>query len=173
MTFTGGEPTLQFEELKTALILLKKAGISAAIESNATHPRLAELFPLLDALILDFKHWDDGAHFAATGQHNRAVKENLCAAFSLHPNLLVRTVLIKGFNDTQNDAEAFAAFYRKNGGERAKFEFLPLSRVRKGKVEKMRARIRRDRRVRVRTDRADLRRNLSAKSFERRKDVKE
>ena len=121
VTFTGGEPTLQFEELKTALILLKKAGISAAIESNATHPRLAELFPLLDALILDFKHWDDGAHFAATGQHNRAVKENLCAAFSLHPNLLVRTVLIKGFNDTQNDAEAFAAFYRKNGGERAKY----------------------------------------------------
>lgn len=105
VTFTGGEPTLQFEELKTALILLKKAGISTAIESNATHPRLAELFPLLDALILDFKHWDDGAHFAATGQHNRAVKENLCAAFSLHPNLLVRTVLIKGFNDTQNDAE--------------------------------------------------------------------
>lgn len=173
VTFTGGEPTLQFEELKTALILLKKAGISAAIESNATHPRLAELFPLLDALILDFKHWDDGAHFAATGQHNRAVKENLCAAFSLHPNLLVRTVLIKGFNDTQNDAEAFAAFYRKNGGRTGEIRVFALSRVRKGKVEKMRARIRRDRRVRVRTDRADLRRNLSAKSFERRKDVKE
>lgn len=26
VTFTGGEPTLQFEELKTALILLKKRG---------------------------------------------------------------------------------------------------------------------------------------------------
>ena len=136
VTFTGGEPTLQFEELKTALILLKKAGISTAIESNATHPRLAELFPLLDALILDFKHWDDGAHFAATGQHNRAVKENLCAAFSLHPNLLVRTVLIKGFNDTQNDAEACAAVYRKNGGERAKFEFLPYHEYGKAKWKK-------------------------------------
>ena len=57
VTFSGGEATMQFEALKELLKRLKEAGIHTAIETNGTHARLEELFPYVDQLIMDCKHW--------------------------------------------------------------------------------------------------------------------
>ena len=54
VTFTGGEPTLQFEPLAESLRLLHDAGINTALESNASHRDLPLLFDtaIADALVL-------------------------------------------------------------------------------------------------------------------------
>ena len=135
VTFSGGEPTLQFEALREALTLLKERGISTAMESNATHPRLPELFPLIDELILDFKHYDEQRHLEFTGISNRTVRENLACALRSHPDLLIRTILVHGFNDTEADARNFLAFYRGLPTDRARFEFLPYHEIGKVKWE--------------------------------------
>ena len=111
VTFTGGEPTLQFDALQESLRLLKENGINTAMETNATHPRLPELFPLVDNLIMDFKHIDDEVHRNVTGLSNAAVKANLRKAFARHGRVLIRTVLVHGFNDTEEYARAFAKSY--------------------------------------------------------------
>lgn len=125
ITFTGGEPTLQFNPLKEALMALKTEGFHTAMESNATHPRLAEFFPYIDQLIMDFKHWNDKIHNDITGISNETVKKNIELAFLNHKNVLIRTVLVHGVNDTQKDAEKFVAFYKNFDTRNAKFEFLP------------------------------------------------
>ena len=135
ITFTGGEPTLQFDALQQALISLKSEGFHTAIECNATHPRLPELFPYIDQLIMDFKHWDNEIHRKLTGIGNKTVKENIAAAFSAHNNVLIRTVLVHGINDTQHDAEKFAEFYRQHDTGHACFEFLPYHEYGKKKWE--------------------------------------
>ena len=124
VTFTGGEPTLQYEALREALLALKEAGFNTAVECNATHPRLSELFPMIDQLIMDFKHWNDEKHRQITGTGNNIVKSNLAQAFKLHGNVLVRTVLVHGINDTKEDAESFCDFYTRHDTSRASFEFL-------------------------------------------------
>jgi glycyl-radical enzyme activating protein len=124
VTLSGGEVTLQFKAARTLLQRLREAGIHTAIETNGTHPRLDELFPLVDYLIIDFKHHDDRQLRAATGVGNLRVKRNLAKAIALHPQLLVRIPLIAGVNDSPADAEAFAAFFRPFDTRRARFEFL-------------------------------------------------
>ena len=133
VTVTGGEPTLQFEPLKMLLTELKKQGIHTAIETNGTHPRLDALFPLLDLLIIDFKHYDDHKHRYYTGVSNKTVKENLANAFANHPHLWVRTPLIDGVNAAAEDIDGFIQFYRGFDTANAAFELLPYHEY--GKVK--------------------------------------
>ena len=97
VTLTGGEVTEQFEGVKALLIALKKQGIHTCIETNGTHPRLPELTPWVDHLIMDIKHPDDDAHKAVIGISNRHILANLQALSSRQ--LAVRIPLIGGFND--------------------------------------------------------------------------
>lgn len=84
VTFTGGEPTLQFEALARLLEALKARGVHTALETNGTHPQLPALFPLIDFLILDVKHYDAARHARVIGGGQPQIRRNLtggpCAA---------------------------------------------------------------------------------------------
>lgn len=124
VTLSGGEVTVQFAAAKRLLQRLKEEGIHTAIETNGAHRRLGELFPLVDCLIIDFKHHDDARLRAATGVGIEVIKRNLRKALAEHPDVLIRIPLIGGFNDASADAEQFAAFFRPLDTARARFEFL-------------------------------------------------
>ncbi|WP_242876030.1 glycyl-radical enzyme activating protein [Cellulosilyticum sp. I15G10I2] len=133
VTFSGGEATLQFEALKLILKSLKASGIHTAIETNATHPNLESLFPFIDQLIMDFKHYNEAKHRQVTGLSNHMIKENIKKALSLHPSVLIRIPLIKDFNDAKKDAENFASFFKQYQTQRVSFECLPYHEY--GKVK--------------------------------------
>lgn len=124
VTLSGGEVTVQFAAAKRLLQRLKDEGIHTAIETNGAHRRLGELFPLVDCLIVDFKHHDDARLRAATGISVEPIQRNLRKALAEHPDALIRIPLISGFNDAPADAECFAAFFRALDTSRARFEFL-------------------------------------------------
>lgn len=136
VTFTGGECTGQFDSLKEALTRLKEEGISTAIETNGTSPRLPELFGLLDILIIDCKHHDPEKHRQFTGLSNETVLKNLAAAFAAHPNVLVRIPLIGGVNAAPEDARQFAALFGECDTRDARFELLLYHEYGKDKWEK-------------------------------------
>jgi len=125
VTFTGGEPTLQFNGLKTLLEEIKLLNIHTAVETNGSHPKLAELFPFIDLLIMDFKHYDNEMCARLTGVGNLVIKENIARALAVHKNVVIRIPVIKGFNDTETDIRSFAAFFRQHPTGNAAFEFLP------------------------------------------------
>ena len=108
VTLTGGEISMQFDAVKELLILLGERGIHRAIETNGSHPRLAELIPLVDQWIMDIKHYDDEIHRKWTGISNRQVLENLALVAAQHGDVLLRIPLIPGFNSAPEDAEGFA-----------------------------------------------------------------
>lgn len=109
VTFTGGECTGRFDALKTALTFLHQQQINTAIETNGTHPRLPELFPLVDTLIMDCKHYDDNIHRQTVGIGNRQIMDNLRLAMTAHPHLIIRIPLIGGFNAGEREMTGFAA----------------------------------------------------------------
>lgn len=124
VTFTGGEATCQFSALKEVLVKLKTMGISTALETNGTSARLPELFPFLDELIMDFKHYDSGKHKEIMGLGNDVIQKNLERAFAEHPNLLVRIPLIGNVNSTEKDIEQFLSFFNRYDVSNARFELL-------------------------------------------------
>ena len=103
VTFTGGEATLRFDSLKETLRSLKAAGIHTALESNANHPRLPELFSLVDHLMLDIKYPDGAEQMRICGVANDVALRNIRLAAGRQ--LALRIPLINGYN-TSNDCIA-------------------------------------------------------------------
>ncbi len=124
VTLSGGEVTVQFAAARQLLQRLKEEGIHTTIETNGAHRRLSELFPLVDCLIIDFKHHYDARLRAATGVSIELIKRSVRKALAEHPDVLIRIPLIGGFNDASADAEQFAAFFRPLDTARVRFEFL-------------------------------------------------
>ena len=124
VTFSGGEPTLQFEPLHYLMKKLKEEKINITIETNGSSKRLAELFPLIDHLIIDFKIPIAERHREFTGISDRQTRINIKLASETHGDILIRTPLIHGYNDSQEDLEAFLEFYNTCNKKNMKFEFM-------------------------------------------------
>jgi len=105
---------------------LQAEGFHTALETNGTHPRLPELFPLVDALILDVKHHDDAVLRRVTGVGDAVLRRNLARACAGHGDLRVRIPVVHGFNDAPGDAERFADAFAALPTDRATFECLPF-----------------------------------------------
>lgn len=131
VTFTGGEATLQFDELKKVLQTLKCEDIHTCIETNGTNPRLLEILPFVDYPIMDFKHYDSDVLKKYTGIGNEIIKKNFENICKMGKNLLVRIPLINGIN-TDNPM-GFAEYFRKYSTENCEFEFLPYHEYGKDK----------------------------------------
>lgn len=121
VTFTGGECTLQADELTELLKLLNANGISTCIETNGSSPRLCEIAQYVDYLIVDMKHYDEAEHKRWTGAPLEAVKQNMEALLSSGRQLHVRIPVINGVNV---NPEAFSDYFAKQKTDNAVFEFL-------------------------------------------------
>lgn len=131
VTFTGGESTLQFDELKAVLIGLKKENIHTCIETNGTSVRLSEILPFIDYPIMDFKHYDSTILKKYTGIGNEIIKSNFESICQSGKNLLIRIPLINGIN-TDNPT-GFAEYFSKSDTKNCLFEFLPYHEYGKDK----------------------------------------
>ena len=136
VTFTGGECTLQKDALLYILIKCKDNGINTCIETNGTCPYSKELFDNIDFLICDFKHYDADKLSLLVGNTNH-YQDNIKNYLLSGKKLLIRIVLINGFNSEQNDATNFALFFKDLPTENATFEFLPYHEYGKSKWIKL------------------------------------
>lgn len=113
ITLTGGEATMQFDAAGDLLKAAHSCNIRTCIETNGTHPRLPELFPYIDHLIVDVKHYDPKKHEEITGVSCETTFRNIEAAIKAGKTLALRIPLIGGFNASAEDARHFADLFRK------------------------------------------------------------
>lgn len=130
VTFTGGEATLQADELLTLLKRLKAKGIHTCIETNGSNEKLILLSEFIDYLIIDLKHFDDEKHRFWTGCSNKATKKNIEYFLSIGKEIHIRIPLINGVN---LDPEGFAQYFADFDTSKADFEFLPYHEFGKDK----------------------------------------
>ena len=135
VTFSGGEPTMQFDALLYILKRLKEENIHTAIETNATHTRLHELLPYLNLLIADLKHCDSRIHKEHTGMPNEAIIENLKFISQKNLELWIRTPLINGFNTETHFIERFINIFKQFNLHNVCFEILRYHEFGKKKWE--------------------------------------
>lgn len=131
VTFTGGEATLQFDELFEALKQLKSNGIHTAVETNGTCEKLSELLFYVDYLIMDFKHYDSEVLKKFTGVGNEAVKKNFEKNCLIGRQQHIRIPLINGVN--ADNPKDFAEYFSRFNTDNTCFEFLPYHEYGKDK----------------------------------------
>ena len=67
VTFSGGEPLMQFDFVKQCLHLLRDGGVHICLDTSGWGGHAAELAPLVDLFLWDIKHTDAEKHRALTG----------------------------------------------------------------------------------------------------------
>ena len=133
VTFGGGEPTLQAEELIECVRRLTCRQIHTAIESNATPPGFPAVAKLVSLVIADLKAGSDECFRNCTGGKLSGVLEHLAFAAEHAASILVRVPLITGLNDADSEldliAEHLAGLHRSRRtarGEPLAVEILKL-----------------------------------------------
>ncbi|MBQ6361334.1 MAG: radical SAM protein [Lachnospiraceae bacterium] len=111
LTLTGGEFSLQLPAASALLASVHGSGIDTCVETNGTAPALQTVFPSLDHLIIDVKHYDENRLSAVCGAGLKNTLSNLACALDLKMDVLIRIPLIGGFNASPEDAARFAELF--------------------------------------------------------------
>ena len=113
ITLSGGESLLQPEFARDLFHAAKDRGYSTALESMAgvSYDRIEMVLPYLDQYLMDIKHTDPEKHRKFTGKENSLMLENAKkVASSGQTELIIRTPVIPGFNDTPEEIRGIASF---------------------------------------------------------------
>ncbi len=131
VTFSGGEPLLYPHILKKLIKLCKESGIKTAIETSLFIFN-KDVLEQLDFIMADFKIFDNEKHKKYTGVPNENIKENYLLLDSLNVPFLVRTPIICGINDSNEEITLIRNFIKdfKNIKD---YELLPYHPLGEGK----------------------------------------
>jgi pyruvate formate lyase activating enzyme len=117
VTFSGGEPFMQPEFLKAILMKCKENNIHTAVETcgQVSEKVIVEILPYVDHFFYDIKIMDAQKHKEYTGVTNEIILANLATIVSHKKEVLVRTPLIPGVNDDEENIRKMGQFLESIG----------------------------------------------------------
>lgn len=112
VTLSGGESLWQPDFAVALLTACKENGISTAIETTgfAESAVIERYLPQLDLVLMDIKHMDSRKHEEFTTRPNEKILQNARLIAEKAKQLIIRVPVIPGFNDTEAEIDAIAAF---------------------------------------------------------------
>lgn len=114
LTIGGGEPLMQPEFTINLLKEAKRRRINTSLETcgYAEWDTVERVCSHVDTVFFDIKCIDSAKHKEFTGVENRKILENFTKLCNHFPNIsiIVRTTIIPGFNDSEEDIVAIADF---------------------------------------------------------------
>lgn len=134
VTFSGGEPTMQFAFLKELLQLAKAKGLHTCIETNGclAPARMKELLPLLDLVLLDYKMTDEDMHKRYVGIDRSVVLATFAFMGEEKQPVVLRAPIIPGLNDNEEHFAAIRALKAKYPNI-LRAQVMPYHTIGKGK----------------------------------------
>ena len=114
MTFSGGEPTVQAEELIPLFRRLREEGINICLDSNGGiwNSHVEELMGLTDLVLLDVKQINPSKHEALTGRSNARTLETARWLEDNGRPFWLRYVLVPGISDAEEDIRALGEHFK-------------------------------------------------------------
>ena len=133
VTFTGGEPTLQWKPLSALLKHLRHENINTAVETNGTHPDLVEWVQYIDTWMIDLKHYDPTRHQRITGFSNENTIQNIRKITGMNVMVHIRIPLIGTINNSPEDLKGFTDLLSTIDNDFFTVEILPYHEYGKAK----------------------------------------
>lgn len=114
VTISGGEPTMQPDFVEALLTLCRQAGIATALDTcgYADWSVYERLLPHLDLVLFDLKVADRQRHREATGVYPDRIVANAAAIADRGVSMWVRTPIVPGYTDDEENIAALAAIIR-------------------------------------------------------------
>jgi len=115
ITFSGGEPTYQPAFLLALLQQAKANGLHTCLDTSGHVGTdvLTTMLPYADLILFDFKTTCPVLHKKYTGADNMLILSNLAMLAQANKEVILRSPIIPGVNDTQAHAQAMTALVSK------------------------------------------------------------
>jgi pyruvate formate lyase activating enzyme len=139
VTFSGGEPLLQYRFLVKLLDECGRRGIHRAVDTAGfvNTEIILEVAKRTDLFLYDLKMMDSEKHRKWIGSPNEKILENLISLAKTGANIIIRVPLIGGLNDDEENMEATARFVAKLAGEKKDVNLLPYHKIAQTKYIKL------------------------------------
>ncbi len=130
VTLSGGEFLGQHEFAAELLKTCKEYGLHTAVESTANAPweKIAAVLPYIDLYLMDIKHMDSTKHKEYTGASNELILENAKRLSDSGVDLIIRTPVVPGVNDTAEEIREISRFAASLVGVK-EYHLLPYHRL--------------------------------------------
>jgi pyruvate formate lyase activating enzyme len=132
VTFSGGEPLMQFEFLLETLQECRAAGYHTAVDTSgyASADLFEKIFPFTNLFLFDIKHLDSQKHSEYTGQPNDIILKNYYLIATSGCDFMVRIPVIPGFNDDMEHLERLKQYIFNISNEKLKMiNLLPYHKI--------------------------------------------
>lgn len=137
LTLTGGEPLLQLDFTLELLRAAKAEEIHTCLETCgwASARAFAQVLPLVDCFLFDYKATDPETHHRLTGVDNALILANLDFLYHSGVSILLRCPLVPGVNDDATHLAGIAALDRQYP-RLIGIELLPYHNIGNSKYER-------------------------------------
>ncbi|WP_414151582.1 glycyl-radical enzyme activating protein [Acetobacterium carbinolicum] len=140
VTFSGGDPLIQWEFVRDVLAQCKRLNINTCVESELFCKReiLDEIIPYTDLFISDIKHMDSGQHRQITNVGNEIILGNLQHLVSKNMPLVLRIPIVTGYNDSEENIRKTGEFIQNELHNRIiQLQLLPFRPLGEDKYESL------------------------------------
>ena len=112
VTFSGGEPLAQPDFLEALLKACRHSDIHTAVDTCGAAPYevFERILPYVNLFLYDLKVMDEARHIRDIGVSNRLILENLRRLDRDGANLAIRTPVVPGLTDDDENIEKMGAF---------------------------------------------------------------
>ncbi|SLM29841.1 PflC2 [Desulfamplus magnetovallimortis] len=137
VTFSGGEPLMQWKALLALLKGCKDLDIHTAVDTSgfASRDVIRRVAPYTDLFLFDLKIMDDNLHRKYTGVSNEMILSNLELLALLGASVIIRIPLIHKVNDDDKNLNACGSFLASLTGIKD-VNLLPFHDFQKSKYKK-------------------------------------
>ncbi len=113
IAYTYNEPTVWWEFVVETAELAREAGLKNVLVTNGyiSQEALREGLPLIDAMNIDVKSWDESFYRKVAGGHLEPVRRTVETAFD-HAWIEVTYLVVPGLNDSEEEIEALSCWLR-------------------------------------------------------------
>ena len=115
VTFSGGEPLLQYKFLSEVLRECRQNGINTAIDTSGyiSINYFNSVYDFTDYFLFDLKLIDDDLHKKYTGVSNKLILSNLKILAERGEKVVIRIPLIPGITDTKENLSQISDYISK------------------------------------------------------------
>jgi pyruvate formate lyase activating enzyme len=137
ITFSGGEPLIQYKFVSECLKECKLSGLQTAVDTSGYVPFVTfeNIYEYTDIFLYDIKLIDDTEHKKFTDVSNELILNNLKELTNLGNKVVVRIPLIPEITDTQKNLSDIAAFIARLKNVQ-QIDLLPYNKISENKYKR-------------------------------------
>ena len=140
VTFSGGEPMMQFDALAELLAASKRLGLHTTLDTSgfAKREQFERILAHTDLFLYDLKHMDPDLHLKYTGVDNGLILSNADYLLENRAQLIFRIPVIPGVNTSVEEQSRMLSFLEERADYMKEVHLLPKHRIADNKYFRLR-----------------------------------